>query len=382
MTTAVVALDSELKRKSWMREGLVQAASKSFWSPFTGMTKDAPVFQKNNENASDGHTVVFDFDGNIRNRAIKGKNTAYGKGEQKRKFSDKLTVQRYRLVVDNGDAFDAVDIGDLSISQHQDSRAKLGDLFVRFKDQSIFDAAQGNLITNTNGTLDAPTHVIDLGATFGFAQLLEIEKTLRVGRGFDTGSDRRPLDPYMLVNGEPVWLFVIDAYMANLLRADTAGYQTIMKDGDWRGEKNRNISGVLGRLGRLLIIEAPNYFGETDGTSSTGWALDGMDVEMCGLRQLDAGNSAWTGQDGFDSASTTLHSRGLIFGKAGVQLGFGKMPDYKYQESTDFGIKSESAVEFWMESKKTKLIAENTDYADAKIAGMDHGVICVDVEVQ
>ena len=41
--------------------------------------------------------------------------------------------------------FDGVDIGDLSITQHSDSRSKLGDQFIRFKDQSLFDAAQGNL---------------------------------------------------------------------------------------------------------------------------------------------------------------------------------------------------------------------------------------------
>ena len=121
---AAVALTSDLKRKKWMREGLVQAASKSFWTPMTGSSKDSVVFQTNNSNAADGHTVVFDFDGNISNRAIKGKNTAYGQGEQKRKFSDKLSVERYRLVVDNGDAFDAVDIGDLSQTQHSDSRSK------------------------------------------------------------------------------------------------------------------------------------------------------------------------------------------------------------------------------------------------------------------
>ena len=63
------------------------------------------------------------------------------KGEQKKKFSDKITVDRYRLVADNGDSFDAVNIGDLSISQHSDSRIKLGDLFTRFKDQALFDTA-------------------------------------------------------------------------------------------------------------------------------------------------------------------------------------------------------------------------------------------------
>ena len=91
----------------------------------------------------EGHTVTFDWDGNLSGKAIRGKNSAFGKGEQKKKFSDKITVERFRLVVDNGDDFDAVDIGDLSISHHGDSRNKLGDLFTRFKDQALFYAASG-----------------------------------------------------------------------------------------------------------------------------------------------------------------------------------------------------------------------------------------------
>ena len=103
MATGIVALDSDLVRKKWMREGLIQAASTSFWSPYVGSNKNSVIYQSNNMNASDGHTVVFDFDGNLSGKAVKGKNTAYGKGEQKKKFSDKITVDRYRLVADNGD---------------------------------------------------------------------------------------------------------------------------------------------------------------------------------------------------------------------------------------------------------------------------------------
>lgn len=383
MATAVVSLTSDLKRKKWMREGLVQAASKSFWAPYTGSTKDAIVFQANNENSGSGHTVVFDFDGNLSGKAIKGKETAFGKGEQKKKFSDKVTVERYRLVVDNGDKFDGVDIGDLTINEHSDSRNKLGDLFVRFKDQAIFDAAQGLINTNEDG-VQAPSHIIDLGTTFNFGALLDIEKTLKTSNGFSTGGVRRPLQPYMLANGEPVWLFVIDAAMANLLRADTAGYQTIVQHGDVRGNNNRNIKGVIGKLGPLLIVEADQFFGSTAGTTS-GWGLNDSEIEMCGLRQYDGANPAtalWTGQEGFNYASANLHSRGLILGKGALQTAFGKQPDYKYQESQDFGIKSESAVEFWMEARKANLKAENEKYKQAKISDLDFGVVAVDVEVQ
>jgi len=376
MTTAVVSLSSDLKRKRWMREGMIQAASQSFWSPFTGSTSDAVVYQVNNTSAKEGHTVVFDFSGNITGKAKKGKETAYGEGESKRKFSDKITVDRYRLVVDNGDEFDAVDIGDLQISQHSDSRSKLSDLFIRFKDQSLFDAAQG-------GLGQAPSHVIDLGTTLSFDVLIELETTIKTSQGYTAGGIRRPLDPYRLENGEPVWLFVIDAAMAQLIRKDTAGYQSIIAQGDVRGSNNRNIKGVIGKLGSLLIVQADQFFGETSGTTA-GWGLNASEIEICGLRQYDGADPAtalWTGQEGFDYGSALLHSRGLIMGSGALQCAFGKHPDYKWQPSEDFGITSESALEVWMETRKTNLKAENDSYKQAKVSDLDYGVVVVDVQI-
>ena len=384
MATGQVRLDSDLKRKQWMREGLVQAASKSFWSPLTGNTMDSVVFQAKKDGAKEGHTVVFDFDGNLSGKARKGKDTAYGTGEQKRKFSDKLTVERYRLVVDNGDVFDGVDIGDLTINQHTDSRTKLGDLFVRFKDQALFDAAQGVTITQ-QGVVQAPTHVIDLGTTFTWNVLTDIEKTIKTSQGFTSGGVRRPLKPYMTKNGEPVWLYVIDAAMAAILRKDTAGYQNVLRSADVRGPDNRLIKGVIGKIGALLIVEADLFFGYTEGTTS-GFGFNDSEIEMSGLRQYDGTNPAtalWTGQEGFDYSSTNLHSRGVILGAGALQLAFGKQPDYKFQESQDFSITAESCVEFWMEAQKTKLKAESgAAYKGAKIADVDFGVVVTDLEVQ
>ena len=384
MATGQVRLDSDLKRKQWMREGLVQAASKSFWSPLTGNTMDSVVFQAKKDGAKEGHTVVFDFDGNLSGKARKGKETAYGTGEQKRKFSDKLTVERYRLVADNGDVFDGVDIGDLTINQHTDSRTKLGDLFVRFKDQALFDAAQGVTITQ-QGVVQAPTHVIDLGTTFTWNVLTDIEKTIKTSQGFTSGGVRRPLKPYMTKNGEPVWLYVIDAAMAAILRKDTAGYQNILRSADVRGPDNRLIKGVIGKIGALLIVEADLFFGYTEGTTS-GFGFNDSEIEMSGLRQYDGTNPAtalWTGQEGFNYSSTNLHSRGVILGAGALQLAFGKQPDYKFQESQDFSITAESCVEFWMEAQKTKLKAESgAAYKGAKIADVDFGVVVTDLEVQ
>lgn len=378
MTTGVVPIGSDLKRKRWIREGLVQAASQSFWNPLTGNSSDAIVYQENNESAGSGHTVVFDYSGNTTGKAIKGKDTAFGKGQEKRKFSDKITVERYRIPVDNGDKFDGVDIGDLSINEHSNSRALLADQWIRFKDQMLFDAAQGNL----NSAAERPSHIIDLGTTFTYDDLLGIEKTLKTSNGFSTGTIRRPLDPFKTVDGQKCWFFVIDAAMANLLRADSK-YQAIVQHGDVRGNNNRNIKGVIAKLGNLYIVEADQFFGETAGTTS-GWGLDDSEIELSGLRQYDGSNpntALWTGQEGFAYDSANLHSRGLILGAGALQLAMGKMPDYKFQPSTDFGITSESAVEFWTNVKKTNLTAENSAYKKAKISSLDYGVVAVDVQV-
>lgn len=369
--------NSDLKRKQWMREGLIQAKHKSFWAPYTGQGLNSPVRQVNNLNASEGHTVVFDYDGHLIGRAIKGKETAFGKGEQKRKFSDKLTVERYRLVADNGDAFDAVDIGDLSLSQHSDSREKLGDLFSRFKDQNIFDAVQGTLASK--GVAEAPTHIIDVGTTFDYNALIDVEQILRTSRGFSTGGLRRPLEPFRTADGRDQWLMVIDSAIAGKLRK-SSGFQTIMSQADVRGNENRLLRGVIGRIGQLLIVEAGNFFGSTRVATAT-WGMDDTSTDMPGLRQKDAAG-LWTGQPGFDYTVGDIISRGAILGNNAIQMAFGKMPDYKFQESEDFGIKSESALEVWMDIQKAQLLAEKTgEYVNAPVAAMDWGIVAFDVKV-
>lgn len=383
-TTATVDYASEIVRKRWMSEGLLQSASNSFWSAYTGNSKDSIVYQINNENASAGHTVVFDYEGNLAGKAVRGKDTAAGKGEDKKMFSDKITVDRYRWVAYNGDAFDGVNIGNLSITQHSDSRSKLGDLFIRAKDQALFDAAQGNLITNEDG-MQAPSHIIDLGNQFSFNTLIDIEIALKTSTGFTTGGIRRPLEPFMINSNmdgaKQVYIFVVDHHMAGILRKDS-DFQSIIQHGDIRGNNNRNIKGVVGRMGCLLVVEADHFFGETPNTTQ-GWGIESSSVERQGLRQYhgSAGNEIWTGQDGFDYNSSDLHSRGLILGKGAMQLAFGKMPDYRFAYSSDFNIDSESCLEVWMEARKTHLKNENAQYKQAKVSNLDYGVIAVDLQV-
>lgn len=369
---AFVGIGSDLKRKKWVREGLIQKKSNSFWSTFTGGDSDtAVVVQANNEGAAEGNTITFDFDGNLAGKSVRGTDTAYGSGEQKKKFSNNLTIERHRLVVNNGDKFDAKDIGDLSLPEHADSRDKLADLYMRWKDQFIFDTAQGILG-------QAPSHIVDLGATFDYNSTLDIETAVKTSAGFTTGSGRRPLVPYRLANGKGVYLFIVDTFMAYKLKKST-GYQNIMKDADIRGADNRVISGVIGQVGNLLIVEADVFFGTTS-AGAVGFTMDKTGVEISGLRRRDA-NGRWTGMTGYLSTGNQF-SRGLVLGAGAIQMAMGKMPDYKIQESSDFGITSESCLEVWTGVQKTVLKAETEDYEAAKVAAMDWGVIAVDVQTQ
>lgn len=209
--------------------------------------------------------------------------------------------------------------------------------------------------------------------------MINIETIIKTGQGYTTGGQRAPLQAYTTVDGKPVWLYVVDTAMAGILKK-ASGYQTINANADVRGSDNRLIKGVIGKLGNLLIMEADSFFGSTEGTD-TSWSMDDSSIEIAGLRQYDASNN-WTGQADFSTAGN-VYSRGLLLGAGALQLGYGKMPDYKFKSSDDFDITSESALEVWMEVKKTTLVLEQGKaYNQAKVSGIDYGCVCVDLQVK
>ncbi len=356
--TAVIPIGSDLKRKAWLREGLIQEASKSFWTPMTGTTPESVIYQKNDLNAGNGQNVVFDYDGFLSGEGFRGFEKAFGNGEAKKKFSDKLTVEFGRYAVDNGNRFNAESIDATNLNEHSDSRAKLADLWVRNKDQAIFDTMQGYLRAET------PTHRIDTG-TFTYNDLLNIETIAKTGRGYTTGGSRMPLMP---VGG--FYYLVVDAFTALKLKQDTS-FQTLMSNADNRGTNNFLFKGELATIGTLKVIEAPNFFG-----SSTSNKLFKTSVEISGMRTLDAAG-VFQGAAAYDGTAVT--SRCILLGKSAVQLAFGHQPDYRFQESEDFGITSQSAMEITYNARKVQLLAEDEDYNDAKVAGHSFGVIAIDV---
>lgn len=385
--TAVVPYDSPLKRKQWMLEGLIQEASKSFTAAYTGNTMNSIIYQKMNTSGKEGHTVTFDYDGNLVGKWVKGKETAIGTGETKKKFSSELTVERYRAVVDNGDKFDGVNIGDLSITEHQDSRSKLNDVWIRVKDQAIFDVGQ-----------QSATHRIIMDKTFTYDQLADIQNIIKTGRGYTkmdsltTADIRRPLKPFRLENNMPVWLFVCDSDMITALKKST-GAQDIFKNADVRGNSNRLIQGAMGRIGNLLFVEADTFFGISKDTAVAGdfvstdgyYQFNKSEVEIAGLRQYTSDDNAfvpksWTGETVAAPGAKRV-SRGLILGAGAFNFGIGKLPDYKWQPSPDFEITSESCMEIWAGVRAVKLDAESGDYNYAKMAGISHGIIAVDLQI-
>lgn len=374
--TGKVDFGSDLVRRKWTAKGMVQANAQSFWAPYKGNSDESIIYVENDISKREGHTVVFDKKGNLSGKPVKGNTTAKGTGEQKKKFSDKVTVADYRYVVDNGTKFNGVEIGDLSINEHSDSRSMLSDLWIRSEDQAYFDLGQ-----------QGAEFGIDLGNTFTFDQMLDVEKVVKQGRGFSTTpagfSSRMPLKPFKMANGEKIWLVVMDVAMKNLLMK-SSGAQSVFRDADMRGNENRLIKGQIGKVGNFVYVEAQDFFGDTDASGildSDGYfRYDGTGVEIPGLRQYDTVNTKWTGEEGFDTAST-LNSRGVILGANAFQKANGLLPDYDV-EFTDFKKFSESVMEVWCGAKSTKLLAENSDYDMAKVAGYNYGSIFLDVQVQ
>lgn len=378
--TATVSYSSELARKAWIKEGLIGAREQSQFAPFTGLKSSSVVMQSNRETAKAGETVVFDFDGYLVNGPVRGKETARGTGEQKRKFSDTLVIDRFRFVVDNGDEFDASKIGSLDLTTHADSRTKLASKFIKFKDQAIIDVAQQGI-----------THKIQT-STLTFDDILDISNIVKTGKGYDVGAKRMPLTPFTTdSSGKPMWLFIVDSDVKTMIMRST-GAQSVLKEIDVRGNENRLISGVLGKIGNLVIVEFSQFFGVQKASNiivdSDGYAAmnEIAELQWQGLRQYkDNGTTTfapvqWSGFSGFDAASGNLYSRCLIMGAAAVQQAYGLAPDYKWKSSEDFDINSESCLEMWMGTKICSMTAENSDYS-TKVANISNGAIAIDVKI-
>jgi len=374
--TGVIPYKSRLVRQKWLREGIIPVMETSFWGAYIGNSKSAAVYQANDFSAGHEHNVIFDFDGFLVGEGKRGKEQAYGYGETKKKFSSHLTIERGRYVVHNGDEFDLENLDAVDLSKHSDSRDKLGDLWARNKNQYIFDIAQGFAEGKEPTHIWRPNKrstVADLEDTdvITMNTLIDIELTCRTGRGFAKGRDRLPLIPVSGNRGGR-YTMIIDAYLEAILRKDP-DFQDIMKHADVRGQKNRIIQGYIGHLGQLDIVTAPSFFG----TSSSNLQYK-TSVVASGMRALNSANK-FQGEQGYTLEGEKQVSRAIILGQSAIQLAGGKSPDFKIQESEDFGIDSESAIIVYSRGQKTQLEAETEDYQnEAKQANIDFGMFVAD----
>jgi len=373
--TGVVSINSALQRRQWMLEGLVQKSATSWWAGLKGGSKDSVVFVTTDASKGAGHEVVFQFGGNVTGAGKVDKERLRGNEEQKKQFSDKIRVRRIRHGLDNGDEFDAIDIGNQSLATHENSRNLLADWYVRQSDQWLFDAAQGTANGETISHVVRPNNRANIGAlvagdTFGYDFLIKLEGIIKRTKGYTEGGTRRRLEPFQFANGMRKYLLVIDAKQAEDMAMDSK-LMGLLQSGDVRGNDNRLIRGSMGTFRSFVIVEADDFQGTTNSRT-----ISKSSVEVSGLRQINE-NGSVSGETGFD-ATGVVASRALVLGAGALQCAFGRQPDYKFQSSDDYEITSGSAIEMWTNTQTTILKAENGEYVDAKVSGFQYGIVAVD----
>ena len=379
--TNVVPLDSELRRKGWLLEGLLQAKATSLFAGFRGTSSDAVIFVKSDLSKGAGHEVIFQFDGKVTGAAKRGKARLRGNEEQKKLFSDKIRVERLRHGLDNGDEFDAIEVNNLNTSTHGNSRGLLANWYIEQRDQAIIDAGQGFLNSEAQTHIIRPNNRATSGAVtsadvMSYDFILDTEQKIKDGMGFAADSKtqtRQPLEAYAMADGQKKFIWFIDSSIARQMRQDTE-MKSILTGGDVRGADNSLIKGVVASFGIFLFVELPTYMGTVEDRG-----MYGTEVEVCGMRRYNANQDKFAGEDGFKGTTNDVMTmKSFIVGKKAFQEAFGKMPDYKFKSSDDYDIDTGSAIELYAKTQKCILAAENEDYNEAVVAGYNYGLIGVE----
>ena len=390
---------SRLARVTWIRKGFERAAEKSFWAPITSKSSDAVVTMNKEMSATQ---VRFQIRGHLAAAAIEGQANASGEGVDKKVFSDMVNVITRTFVVKSAEIMNAINAGDRQLAMHEDSRDDLSNQFMMWKDQAITDYASG-IVSGS-----AATHTVsigDSGVSFGYNDLVDLETLASssvvkgsINASTTTFPSRAPLKPVAMADGQPRWLFVIDSETQGLLMKE-AVTQGIFARGDVRGNDNRLIKHVLGDVGMLRVMMCQRFFGRNNkrlsniGSSNSMASVSNTVVEIPGIRQF-VGTVAdgvitaesWSGDSDFLSLSRTdgkqVWSVCLLMGAGAIKFAEGLNPRYSMEKS-NFEQESESALITYNGFGKWTLKEEiGGDYDEAKIAGVDHGVIRVLVRVR
>lgn len=388
--------DNPLIRQGWVLENLLSQVPYSYTGSFAGGTS-ASIIHQYNEKKGNGHVVVFQDRGGVEGNWKIGKETVRGTGEEKKLFETTMLTSRIRTEVKNDDKFEAIEIDDLRLSEHQDSMQELAKMWVAAKDQAFFDVCQ-----------QSASHRIILGNDFTFSDFGKIERIVKTGDGYYERDKktliktRRPmLQSWKTRGGDRLfnqYLLLIDPYMKEKLLGGKA-VQDVLAQADVRGNENRLINGVIGKIGtNITVVELPLFDGWTesqavgDFVNTTAGATDSfmakfekthLKADAQGLRIYTGANdsfvpTSWTG-DGLTEGAKKF-SRALLIGAGAVQLGYGKMPEYNYAESPDYGIDSTSMLEVWTGMRARVYNAVRGDYK-TPIANMTFGIIAIDMQI-
>lgn len=389
--TNVVDYNDPLIRKEWTKNRLATLSQEQFWAPYAGTDATSVIMHKY-ESAGNGHSVIMQTNADLEGNWVEGNETLIGTGEQQKVFEDEIRVHEFRTAKNLGTWYDATNIDNLEASTHSYAIEQLGRLWNKTKDQMIFDVLQQGVTDRlcfadfNLDTFNYLAYIINSGYGYSDVSDYKVKRPRRL--------PLRPINlaPYGSQNTEPNYvLFVDDAVAASFLTDSSV--QTVLSQASIRGTNNTLISGVIGKIGNITIVRAPQFFGSTTGAfydAATGGSRPKANlIDFAGLRQYIGSTTAdykptsWSGTAQFTTdlaaGNKKVYSRCILVGAGAAQFAIGRDPQYTL-ETFDHNHKSESGLSVVVGAKTTILKSSNA--SDDYVVGMtrnSYGAIALDV---
>lgn len=389
--TNVVDYNSPLVRKDWVKNNLGSLAQDQFFAPYVGGSENSMIHQVESEKSDAGHTVVFQTNGSLQGNFVKGDETLIGTGEQQLVFEDKIVVEEYRTAVNLGTRYDAQEINNLESNMHSYAITELSKLWNKAKDQMIFDSMQ-------QGATDRLVF-----NDFNYDTIAYINQAVSTGYGYvgidnkDTKRKQRlPLVPFNGVNyggsSEPLYILFVDQSVTTAFLTNTET-KNLMSSSDVRGRDNMLLRGVIGRIGNILVVNAPSFFGYSSNNFFDKTRrypnITETKIQFAGLRNYVGSDDTytplgWSGTADFKKNATKgnkLYSRCILAGASAIQFGAGRSPEYTLEEF-DHKHKAESGLSVICNAKPTILKSSNAE-ADYNVGITDNsfGMIAIDIKL-
>lgn len=416
MSGTLFRFGSPLEKSRWINGNLSRAAMMSPLEMLMGDSKENVIWRNKSTNVNAGQNVVFNMLGFQTGGAVLDDETATDKAEKLRLFSDSVLIRQQRFPTELPSKYTASRVGRAELASALANEVMSGqsERFITNRDQQIFDQAQGLSVRPGSKAKDPATHTKFYDAsgnnTFGYAQLVEIDALIQNGSGaasYTIGGKRLPLRPYRmmpvnagsgLIRPMPCYVFLVDTDLAAKILSDSQFIEIAANAGN-RGDMNRLFKGYIGQVGSLIVCKVPPAHGrinqsaritEIDSDNGTFSAdasarpiqiQDSQEsVEVTGLRQMK--DNYWTGQDGFDSSTGALISRGCVLGASAFQYAIGMEPTFT-QELVDGGNITKTFLNSWFSVQATKyqVELEGREYNDSIVGGVKYGIVNIDVKL-